>query len=124
MSQENVEAIRRAFELWLSGDMDAWLETVDPEVGWDFSNEPLIDVPNKGRGRKDFLEVLSTFMGGWNDYKAEVRELIDAGDQVVVVLHETARMRGTDALIDRDFFHLWTVKGSRATFLRVFQISR
>lgn len=61
MSEENVEAIRRSFELWLSGDIDAWLETVDPDVGWDFSNEPLIDVPNEGRGRKAFVEMLATY---------------------------------------------------------------
>ena len=35
MSDENVEAVRRSFDLWLSGEVDAWRETLDPNVGWD-----------------------------------------------------------------------------------------
>ena len=34
MSQENVEAARRSTELWLDGDFDGWLATIDPDVGW------------------------------------------------------------------------------------------
>jgi uncharacterized protein len=124
MSKENVAAIRRTYELWFGGQFDAWLDMIDPDVGWDFSNEPLIDVPNKGSGRNAFVEMLGTFMSGWNDYEAEIMEVIDAGEEVVVVLHETARMRGTDDLLDRDFIHLWTLCEGRVTFLRVFRTKR
>ena len=51
MSQESVEVVRRSFELWLRGDLEAWLETIDPDIGWDISTHPLPDVPNHGRGR-------------------------------------------------------------------------
>ena len=121
MSQENVEAIRRSFELWLSGDLDAWLATVDPDVGWDLSAHPMPDVPNEGRGRDAFVEALATYMSGWNDYEAEVKDVIDAGEQVVAVIQETARMRGTDVLLDRNLIYLWTVRDGRGTFVRVFR---
>jgi ketosteroid isomerase-like protein len=32
MSQENVEIVRRQFEAWNAGDMDAFRELCDPEV--------------------------------------------------------------------------------------------
>jgi len=48
MSQENVDLIRRGTELWLRGNVEAWLETIDPGVGWDISTHPLPDVPNRG----------------------------------------------------------------------------
>ena len=34
---------------------------------------------------------------GWLDYEATVDDVIDAGDNVVVILYERARVRGSDA---------------------------
>jgi ketosteroid isomerase-like protein len=122
MSQENVEIVRRSVELRLRGEFDAWLETIDPDIGWDISAHPLPDVPNYGRGRDAFVtDMLATYMSGWNDYSAELKELVDADDQVVVVLHEIAKMRDTGVALDRDLVQLWTLRDRRATFLRVFK---
>ena len=38
-----------------------------------------------------------------------------------MVLHETATMRQTGVTLDRDLVQLWTVRGQRGTFLRVFK---
>jgi uncharacterized protein len=122
MSRENVEAVRRSFELWLGGDFDAWLATIDPDVGWDISTHPLPDVPNYGRGRDALVtDMLATYVSGWTDYSVELKELVDAGDHVVAVLHETAMMRETGVPLDRDLVQVWTVRDGRSTFLRVFR---
>ena len=34
MSQENVEIVRRGFEVWNAGDMDSFRELCDPGVIW------------------------------------------------------------------------------------------
>ena len=39
---------------------------------------------------------------------------------VVAVLHETATMRETGVALDRELVQLWTVRGGRGIFLRVF----
>ena len=114
--------MRRSFDLWRSGEADAWLETLDPNIGWDISTHPLPDVPNRGRGRDAFVtNMMATYVSGWNDYSAELKELIDAGDRVVAVLHETATMRDTGVPLDRDLLQLWTVRDGRASFLRVYR---
>ncbi len=124
MSQETVEVVRRSLELWLRGDV-AWLETIDPDIGWDISTHPLPDVPNHGRGREAFAkDMAATYLSGWNDYSAELTEVVDAGEQVVVVLHEMAKMGETGVVIDRDLVHLWTVRNGRGNFLRVFHTKR
>jgi hypothetical protein len=33
--------------------------------------------------------VIEVYYGGWVDYRAEITETIDAGDDIVVVEHET-----------------------------------
>jgi ketosteroid isomerase-like protein len=122
MPEGSVDVMRRSFELWRGGEIDAWLETLDPEVGWDLSAHPLPDVPNSGRGREAFATtMMATYISGWNEYSAEIKELIDAGDHVLAVIHETATMRQTGVPLDRDLAQLWTVRDGRVTFMRVFK---
>jgi len=122
MSQENVDLIRRGTELWLRGDIEGWLETVDPDVEWDISTHPLPDVPNRGHGRDALItDMLRTYMSGWNDYSATIEEASEAGDQVILVLRETATMRNTGVSLERDLVQLWTVRDGRGVFLRVFR---
>ena len=47
--------------------------------------------------------------------------MVDAGDQVILVVHETATMRETEVALDRDLVHLWTIRDGRGAFLRVFK---
>jgi ketosteroid isomerase-like protein len=122
MSQENVEAVRRSTQFWLDGDVDGWIATIDPDVAWDISAHPLPDVPNRGRGRDALLtDMLAVYMSGWTDYTAEIREVLDAGDDVVLVLHETASMRETGVPLDRDLVQVWTMRDGLGAFLRVFK---
>ena len=122
MSAEDVEVVRRSFELWLGGDVEGWLETLDPEIEWDISGHPLPDVPNRGRGREAFVtDMMATYVSGWTDYSAEFKEATEVGGHVLVVLHETASMRETGVPLDRDLAQLWTVRDGRGSFLRVFQ---
>jgi ketosteroid isomerase-like protein len=122
MSEENVEVVRRGMALWLADDFEGWRTTIDPDIGWDISAHPLPDVPNHGRGQDALVtDMLAVYMSGWTDYSAELKETIDAGDQVVLVLHETAQMGDSGVPLDRDLVHVWTVHDGRATFLRVFK---
>jgi ketosteroid isomerase-like protein len=120
MTQENVELVRDTFRRFLSGDQ-GWIEAVDRDIEWDISAHPLPDVPNRGRGRENLLsEVFATYFSGWLDYRPEIRETIDAGDDVVVVLHETARLRDSDTALDRDLVQVWTLRKGLSVFFRVF----
>ena len=121
MSQENVEAMRRLAELFLRGDA-AFLDMIDPAVEWDISTHPLPDVPNRGRGREAFLtQVLATYSSGWNDYSAEVKEASEAGEDVLLVIHEKATMGDTGVPLERDLAELWTIREGKAVFMRVFR---
>ena len=122
MSEANVQIMRRSFDLWKRGDLEGWLETIDPAIGWDISTHPLPDVPNRGRGRDALTtDMFATYLSGWNDYSAELKEVLDAGEHVILVLHEMATMRDTGVPLERDLVQLWTVRGERAVFLRVFR---
>jgi hypothetical protein len=95
MSEENVEIMRRSFVVEPRRSRTL-ARDLDPGIGWDISSHPLPDVPNRGRGREALTaDMFATYLSGWNDYFAELKEVCDAGEHVIVVLHETATMRDT-----------------------------
>jgi ketosteroid isomerase-like protein len=120
MSRENVELAREAFRRFQSGDQ-TWIDVVDPEIGWDFSGNPLADLPNSGRGRENLLsDVLDTYFSGWLDYEGEIVEALDGGDDIVVILHEAVRLRDSDTTLEREIAHVWTFRDGRWVFWRIF----
>jgi ketosteroid isomerase-like protein len=121
MSQENVEVVRASFELWCDGRMGEWIATLDADIEWDISAHPLPDFPDRGRGRDAFVGHMGDYLSGWIAYEASGKELIDQGDNVVLIIHESARMPDSDTMLDRDLPTVWTVRDGRAVRLRVFQ---
>jgi ketosteroid isomerase-like protein len=122
MSQANVEIVRRGMEHLLAGRIGEWIETLDPDIGWDISTYRLPDFPDTGSGRDAFLRHMGGYFAGWNDYEATIDELIDSGDDVVVILHERARIGASDAILERQLPMIVTVGDSgTARFARVFK---
>lgn len=124
MSHENVEALRAGLSLWEqqghSPDVFG-TDAFDPQIEWDITAHPLPDWPNTGRGREELQRHMTNYVSGWREYRTEIRELVDAGDEVVVVLHEWVAMRGSDVILERDLHGVWTIRNGVIVRLRVFR---
>ena len=72
------------------------------------------DFPNTGNGRDALVGHLGAYLSGWNDYETSIKELIDRGDDLIAIVHERARIRGSDMTLDRDLPNVWTVRDGRA----------
>jgi ketosteroid isomerase-like protein len=121
MSEENVDVIRASFEFWRDGRTGEWIGTLDADIEWDISAHPSPDFPDRGSGRDAFVGHMGNYLSGWTGYEASTKELIDRGDNVVVVLHERARMPDSDMMLDRDLPTVWAVRDRRAVRFRVFK---
>ena len=122
MSQENVEIARRAVDRWLRGGatLDAIpVEVYAHDVEWDFSAYPQIDGPTRGTGVDSLLATLGEFFSAWQSYDAKAGEFLDAGENVVNVLHETAG--AGDLLVRRDLFQVWTFRRGLIAKWRTFE---
>jgi ketosteroid isomerase-like protein len=122
MSQENVEILRRGYEALQRGEPLA--EFLDPEIEWDVSAYPGLDMPVRGKGRDNYLRLMDRYVRAWLNYDVTPKELIDAGDDVVVVMHETIQARGTEMPIERDLFVVWTVREGRGMRTRTYRTKR
>ncbi len=64
MSEENVEVVRRGFEVWNTGDMDALRELYDPGIVW----RPAEGWPEPGPyvGREAVMRQLEQLRETWD----------------------------------------------------------
>ena len=89
MSQENVEIVRRAYEAFNEGGVDAAAAYLHPDLVW----EDRYELPGAGvyRGREGFREAVGRFYEAWDDLTVSADEISDVGDDKVLVEH---RWRG------------------------------
>ena len=79
MPSENVTAARRGFEAAMRGDLGPIAELLDPDVKW-HGGDPASGCQNK----QEVLDFMQTALD--NDFHAELIDVMDEGDQVIVVL--------------------------------------
>jgi ketosteroid isomerase-like protein len=104
MSQENVEIVRKLYEL--QGDPESLLELFDPHVMWiNFASETRPYIGHEGIG-----EWARGFFAEFRDFRFEPIEVIDAGgDQVVAVQRVLGSGRRSGVPIDREVSCLFTL---------------
>jgi ketosteroid isomerase-like protein len=71
-------------------------------------------------GHEEFLRFWREWPAFWDAYSLEAREFIDAGERVVVVLHERARSRPGFAEVEDEFAHVWTIRGRKVTQVELY----
>jgi hypothetical protein len=108
MSQENVERVRTAIEDLISGegefDAEGLLvklpdeELFDPELEWDASEVPILDISGVYRGIEGVRQYWRQWFAAWQILHYDYR-LVDAGDRVLGLFDEQ-RMRGRSTGIE------------------------
>ena len=89
MSEENVEAVRKGLSAYARGDIDGFLESLDPDVVWDPAEEPPMT------GREAVRAYLQRWESAWDKVEAKAEEIVDAGDRVLVTVRFKGRGRGS-----------------------------
>jgi ketosteroid isomerase-like protein len=113
MSQENVEIVREAFEAFLSGDREKAAQLIHPEVEFHGTVGGLQEgqiAHGQSQIDQQFEEV---DLEAWEERRLEAEEYIDAGDDVVVLLHEYRRGRGSGVELEAKTAVVVAVSGGR-----------
>ncbi len=117
MSQENVEIVRGAWEAAERHDNAAVFGLYDADVEIQ-GLHGLGDRVYRGLGGvREFWRDWST---AWSEFGSDVEEWIDAGDEVIAVMHLWGRGRGSGVAVEGRQSHVWTVRGGKMLRLRVY----
>jgi ketosteroid isomerase-like protein len=125
MSRENVELVRALQPLpevdlvTLFGD-ESWSAVTDARARVFYPSFQTRFVPALG-GRKRYVggeglrQAWLDWLSPWESYRAEIVELIDAGDRVVVITDNYGRRRGMSAEVRLRGAAIWSVRGGKVT---------
>jgi ketosteroid isomerase-like protein len=117
MSQENVEVIRRGFEMWNAGDMDGWRELCDPGVIW--RGPEGWPEPGPYAGREAVMRQVEQLRETWDaDSFDLISDFLDVGDRVAVRFIWRAVGHGPESNIE--VTGVYTVRKSRIVALEFF----
>jgi ketosteroid isomerase-like protein len=122
MSQENVEVVRRVWELFSEG-----LDRHDPVAGFNAAFDagllapastftPAAEVPGSETyvGREGFAAFVRAWLDEFDDFAMWPEKIIDAGDdRVVTALRQTATGRKSGAVVELRFASVYTVEGGQ-----------
>jgi ketosteroid isomerase-like protein len=88
---ENVEIVRRAAEAFNARDLETWASFFDPEC--EFVDHMGAAAEEEGASLASLRRLVAGWFEAFPDFRANIVELIDAGDRVVSV----TEWRGTGA---------------------------
>ena len=113
MSEENVEIVREALEALLEGDEVAIGRLVDPELEFHGTVGGLQE-GEVARGRAEIERVFENEdLAAWDLRRLDPEEFIDAGDSVVVLVHEYRRGRGSGIEVEAETAMVLKVREGR-----------
>jgi ketosteroid isomerase-like protein len=113
MSRENVEVMRRAFEAYNRGDVDAAVAYLAPECEY-HATGALPGFRGISRGREGYKRFVSWLRAEFDDARIDVRELVDAGDHVLASLTLRGRGKRSGAETSWDIWQVWTLQDGKA----------
>ena len=92
LSAKNIEIVRRMLELWSNGDLEGFVEGLDPEIEWRTSGI-YPDVDPVYYGHEGFRKFWRDFHETWETLSMKLRDTVAVGDQVAFSFHFDATGR-------------------------------
>jgi ketosteroid isomerase-like protein len=113
MSQENVEIVRRAYDALNRGDFDGALADASPDFEY-VASGIITGAGGVYRGPEEFRRAfIEWFWAEFDEPRMEVREVTEAGDQVLVSAINRGRGRQSGVETSWQIWQLWTVRDGR-----------
>ena len=119
MSQADVTLVRRLFDAWNDGDMDAVNAFFADDIEWHEVGGRL-DRPGS-LGREELGRGLASLFDTWQSYRLEPEELRIVGDRVFAIVREVARGRTSGLEVDSRWGYVISVSGDRITRVEAYR---
>jgi hypothetical protein len=112
VSQQNVEIVRRAYEAFNRGDLDASVADLTPDSQY-IASGAIPGAAGVYRGPEGFKRFISWLWDEFDDARVEVHELIEADDQVLASVTNRGRGKQSGAEASWSVWQLWTLRDGK-----------
>src|SRR5436190_24251153 len=121
MSQENVDQFKRGLEASNRRDIEALLDTLDPEVEWSPAFPVMLGGEAKVyRGHDGVREMFPAFYDVVDEIRVEYSEIRDLGDRVVAIVSGRTRGKASGAATESPFACISDFKNGRSVRVRTY----
>jgi ketosteroid isomerase-like protein len=112
MTEEDIRVLLDGYEAWNRREPDALADVLHPDMEW----EPGFGDLNQGlhHGAEGFRGFVDSWIESFDDFNIRPELLVQSGDVVVVVAHQTGRGRGSGIELESHVVHVWTVRDRTA----------
>src|SRR5262245_410638 len=119
MSQENVELVRKVYDL--SDQLDPNLKFIDPEAvfDWSASRGPYSGIY---RGHAEIRKFWQAFLEAWDEWSVELQEVFEVNSETFLcTTFVHARGKGSGVLTEARGAQVWSVRDGKVTRATQFQ---
>jgi ketosteroid isomerase-like protein len=116
MSQENIVAIRSAYDAFGRGDIPAVLQSFDADIEWHVPS--LYPTGGDYHGVEGVQQFFQALAESWEYLRVEPDEYLDSGDYVVALGHHRGRVKDGTADLEIPFAHVWKLRDGRPVLFR------
>ena len=107
MSQQNVQAVRRLYEAFNSGDLDTFERGLSPDILWNEAENSLYAAGNPYRSFSAIRDsVFAPVARDFENFRCDLEKLIDGGDFVIGTGRYRGRHKATGKLLSAQFCHV------------------
>jgi uncharacterized protein len=114
----NLEVLRERLGAAVE-DPERFYELLDPDVVWDISDtaSPMAGIY---RGRDEVRAFYRRWSSAFSDWNYDIERMIEAGDEVIVIVHEHGRGRGSGVEVGMRRANVWTFEDGKVVLFRSF----
>jgi ketosteroid isomerase-like protein len=115
MSQENVEIVRTALEMWNRDDLEGSLKYVSPEWEW-YPARLFPGTDAVYHGKQGWTRFWTTFREPWENIRIEIERIEDLGERVLVLFtfYGTGKLSGVD--VTTEYANVVTLRDGLAIY--------
>jgi ketosteroid isomerase-like protein len=113
MSQENVELVRRSWEAFNEGGLDAIEEFWHPDIEWRAAEGEVDDI-GVFSGREAMRRYYGDWLDTFDEWQVDVEDVVfDDADRVVAVIRTSARARTSGLRVKGRYVVAYTLRGGQ-----------
>lgn len=108
----NAELLRKGYEAFAKGDMDAVQELFSDDIVWHNPGDNMLSGDYRGKGEVlGFFATLMQETGG--NFGQEIHDLVASDDHGIVLVRQHSQRKGKS--LDQNGVHVWHMSGGKAT---------
>jgi ketosteroid isomerase-like protein len=118
VASENVEIVRRWVEAFNQRDVDAVIDTLDPEI--ELHEWPTAPGAQTYHGQEGVRQAVDSWFEAWEWMRVEIEDIVDLDDRVLITQYQRAKGRGSAAEVDIRTFNVYGFREGKVCRIELF----